>query len=196
MINESPRLIPDDDFEPSINHLDVTDKDDNKELYQKLIVTSKTKSLEWLDHDFELIQYGDKYVLLNHISKSVDYYVKVEQGSYKLLGKWNCQVEVWRSRESPRTLVVPYVLNKHVIPKHRTVISDSIQTDAGRTMWIRICYTMLDKGKNVYIYDKNKNLLIDIPDKHVFNDNITDAYGSSKKFENIRLVISDKDLKA
>lgn len=195
MINESPRLIPDNDYDPSINDLDVTDKDENKELYQRLIKSSKVKSLEWLDANFELIQYGDKYVLLNHVFKSVDYYVKVEQGSYKLLGKWNCQVEVWRSRQSPKTLVVPYVLNNHIIPKHHTVISDSIQTDAGKALWIRLCFVMLEKGKNVYIYDKNQNLLIDIPDEHVFQDKVTDAYGSSKKFENIRLVISDKELK-
>lgn len=187
-------LIPDGDFEPSINNLDVTDTEENKELYQKISTSKKPEHLEHYDTNFEIVRYGDKYVMLNHIRQTIDYYVKVEEGSYKILGKWQCQVEVWRDDESPMSLIVPYMFEKYILPKYQTVISDSVQTDKGRKLWIRLVYKMMNQGNNVYVYDRNNNDLIHVADQVHFQSLMSDVYGESKKFQHIRLVVSKNDL--
>lgn len=195
-LNETPRLISDNDYEPEIQGLDVTDADDNRTSYLKVSSSNKRTHVEYYQGNalHEIVRYGDKYVLLNHDSKTIDYYVKVEEGSYRVLGKWACQVEVWRERLSPLTAIVSHIVETYIMPKHGIIISDSLQTSMGQELWARLGVRSLTNGYFVYAYDRNNGTIHNFPTVKEYRSNMQSYYGDTSKFEKIRLVISSKNI--
>lgn len=193
-MDEEPILIPSNDFEPMINGMDLDDESENMKLYSKLMKSSKSIKLHSYGGTFDIIVYCDKYVLLNHISKMVDYYVKVDEGNYKAIGKWSCQVEVWRRLMSPKTGIVSFMFDNYILPKHGTVISDSMQTKMGKSMWAKLAFHALENNQYVYGYDNNTGTLTKFNNASQFDSSVRQYYGTEKKFSQLRLVISNNKL--
>ncbi len=189
---ETPRLINDSDFDPSINDFDLNEVDENHDCYLRLVKSAKAKHLEFMDGNTstELIRYGDKYILLNHNTEEVEYYVKVEEGSYRLLGRWVCQTEVWRLKLSQTRGVVYYVLNHYLLSKYGVIISDTLQTEMGRELWVRVLVESIAQGYHCYVYQMDSNDLTPIINNRSMREILRDAYGTTKRFESIRLVVS------
>lgn len=59
-----------------INGMNLDDDVENKKAYNRLIASRKVTKLHNYGGNFDIIRYGDKYVLLNHDDKVIDYYVK------------------------------------------------------------------------------------------------------------------------
>ena len=193
-MDEVSMLIPSNDFEPMINGMELDDESENMKLYSKLMKISKSIKLHSYGGTFDIIVYGDKYVLLNHDDAMVDYYVKVDERNYKAIGKWSCQVEVWRRLMSPKTGIVSFMFDNYILPKHGTVISDSMQTKMGKSMWAKLAYHAFDKNRYVYGYDGNTGKLSRFMDSSDFSRKVRTYYGTEKKFSQLRLVISNNKL--
>lgn len=193
-MDEEPMLIPSNDFEPMINGMDLDDESENMTLYSKLMKSSKVIKLHSYGGNFDIVSYGDKYVLLNHISEMVDYYVKVDEGSYNAIGKWSCQVEVWRRLMSPKTGIVSFMFDNYILPKHETVISYSMQTEMGKSLWAKLAFHAFEKNQYVYGYNGNTGKLVKFIDASDFDKKFRNYYGNDKKHLNLRLVISTKKL--
>lgn len=193
-MDEEPILIPSNDFDPMINGMGLDDESENMKLYSKLMKSTKVIKLHSYGGSFDIVTYGDKYILLNHDDAMVDYYVKVEDGSYNAIGKWSCQVEVWRRLMSPKTGIVSFMFDNYILPKYSTVISDSMQTQMGKSLWAKLVYNAFDKNQHVYGYDGNTGKLIKFSDSGDFSRNVRTYYGTEKKFSQLRLVISSKEL--
>ena len=133
-------------------------------------------------------------MLLNHDDLMIDYYVKVEEGNYKAIGKWSCQVEVWRRLMSPKTGIVSFMFDNYILPKYDTVISDSSQTKMGKAMWAKLAYHAFDNNQYVYGYDGNTGKLIRFTNSSDFSQKVRNYYGTEKKYTQLSLVISTKKL--
>lgn len=187
---ETPMLIGDNDYDPSIDNYDLTDASENTKAYTKITNSKKTKQLEKHNDSQYLYAYGDKIVLLNVVRKSVDYYVKVEVGKFKLTGKYATQVEVWRTKDRSVYGVVQKVFFDHILKSHDTILSDSLQTNDGKGLWSNLVGYAFDRGLNVYVADLNTGTLIPIRDNNEYADKIHEFYSTSTGSQKVRIMIS------
>lgn len=190
---ETPMLIGDHDFEPTIDNYDLTDAIENTQAYEKIINSSKTRQIEKHNDSQYLYVYGDKIVLLNVVRKTVDYYVKIETGKFKLTGKYATQVEVWRTKDRSVYGVVQKVFFDHILKSHNTILSDSLQTNEGRGLWSNLVGYAFDRGLNVYIADLNTGTLHNISDNNMYADKIHEFYSTTKGSQKVRIMISTID---
>lgn len=191
---ETPMMIGDNDFDPVIDGFDLTDPSENTEAYEK-IINSKDSNLIQKHTDKGskyLYTYGSKIVLLDTLSKSVDYYVKVEKGKFKITGQYVTQVEVWRTTDSPVYDVVRTVFFDHILKSHDTVLSDSLQTNDGRRLWVNLVGYAFDEGKYVYVVDLNTGTLHSIKNSNDYRNRIQNFYSTQKKSAYVRIMISNK----
>lgn len=187
---ETPMLIGDHDFEPSINGFDLTDRTENTQAYEQIINSKRSNQLEKHNDSQYLYSYGDKIVLLNVVRRTVDYYVKVETGRFKLTGKHATQVEVWRTKDRSVYGVVQKVFFDHILKSHDTILSDSLQTNEGRGLWSNLVGYAFDRGLNVYVVDLNTGTLHHIKDNNMYADKIHDFYSTTKASQKVRIMIS------
>ena len=187
---ETPMLIGDHAFDPSIDGYDLTDSDENTKAYEKIMNSSKSRQIEKHNDSQYLYSYGDKIVLLDIKDKKVDYYVKIFQGKFKITGKYTTQVEVWRSKERAVYGVVKKVFFDYILKSHTTILSDSLQTNEGRGLWVNLVSYAFERGHNVYVVDLNKGVLIKIKDDSDYRHNISKFYSTTKSSEMVRIMIS------
>lgn len=187
---ETPMLIGDHDFEPTIDGFDLSDIEENHQAYDKIINSKRTLQMEKHNDSQYLYSYGDKIVLLNINRKTVDYYVKLETGKFKITGKYITQVEVWRTEDRPVQNVVQKVFFDHILKSHDTVLSDSLQTSNGRRLWVNIVDYALQRGLNVYVVNLNNGTLTHIPNADIYGDEISKYYSTEKSSSKVRIMIS------
>ena len=188
---ETPMLIGDHEFEPEIDGYDLTDPDENSQAYKKIINSKKTHQIEKHNDSQYLYGYGDKIVLLNVVRNTVDYYVKLETGKFKLTGKYVTQVEVWRTKDRSVFGIVQKVFFDHILKSHDTVLSDSLQTNEGRGLWSNLVGYAFQRNLNVYVADLNTGKLVKVIDDNDYANNIKNFYGSTKSAERVRIMISN-----
>ena len=187
---ETPMLIGDYDFDPSIDKYDLTDSDENTKAYEKIMNSSKSRQIEKHNDSQYLYSYGDKIVLLNVVLKTVDYYVKIFQGKFKITGKYATQVEVWRSKDRAVHGVVEKVFFDYILKSHNTILSDSLQTNDGKRLWVNLVSYAFERGLNVYVVDLNNGRLITVNDDNEYSKNISKFYSTTKSSEMVRIMIS------
>jgi len=191
---ETPMMIGDNDFDPVIDGFDLTDTVENTQAYEK-IIDSKDSNLIQKHSDIGskyLYQYGSKIVLLDTVAKTVDYYVKVETGKFRITGQYVTQVEVWRTTDSPVYDVVRTVFFDYILKSHDTVLSDSLQTNDGRRLWVNLVGYAFQEGKYVYVVDLNTGTLHGIKNSNDYRSRIQDFYSTQKKSAYVRIMISNK----
>lgn len=186
-------MIGDHDFDSAIDGYDLTEPEENRQAFKKIINSKRTSQIEkHNDHQY-LYGYGDKIVLLNVTRGTVDYYVKLEQGNFKLTGKYITQVEVWRSSNVPVHGVVEKVFFDHILKSHDTVLSDSLQTNDGRRLWVNLVGYAFEKNKFVYVVDLNTGTIIPVKNSNTYADTIQNFYDATKSAKEVRIMISNVD---
>jgi hypothetical protein len=187
---ETPMLIGDHDFDPTIDGFDLSDSVENTKAYEKITTSGNSNQLEKHNDSQYLYQYGDKIVLLDIVDKKVDYYVKIYQGKFKITGKYATQVEVWRTKERAVYGVVKKVFFDYILKSHNTVLSDSLQTNEGRGLWVNLVSYAFEKNLNVYVVDLNTGTLTKINNDSEYRNNISKFYSTKKSSEMVRILIS------
>lgn len=190
---ETPMLIGDHEFDPIIDGFDLTDNDENQKAYDKISKSKKSHQIEKHNDSQYLYHFGDKVVLLNTVLRTVDYYVKIETGKFKITGKYVAQVEVWRSNDRPVYGVVEKVFFDHILKSHDTVLSDSLQTNDGKRLWTNLVSYAFDRGKFVYVVDLNNGVLKQVNDVNDYSRSVQDFYSDQKSSMKIRIMISNRE---
>lgn len=163
----------------------------NHEQFLKINKSLRTKVLETISGG-TLVRYGQNYYLLNPSFERVSFFSFIETKKFRLLGRYVTQVGVWRHDTAPATGVAKHVFFKYLLPMFGTIISDTDQTMEGRRFWSDRIVDALRNKFYVYAYFVSANKLVSLKYESDYAKIVNRVYGDAKKYQLIRLVISNK----
>lgn len=141
---EMPQLVDATDF-------NMMDSLTNRQLTDRLLKSSREIIRE--DDRMMLFRTGKKdgsYALLNKLTGKIDYWVRYQEMTKRLIGQSVTQVILWRDRTSPLTDgITREIFNGHLLRNWPTIMSDAQQTKDGRDFWIARMATAHGQGYRV-----------------------------------------------
>lgn len=130
------------------------DLDTNKKQLQKLL-TMKPKHV--LSVNDNLVVFSAKngptnvFFAVAMDEMRIVYYMTYDTEKSKLIGKFVCQSYVWVNKTYSAARVLPRLMFfNHLLLKHKTVVTDSIQTWDGKRFWLARIKDALAKNIKVY----------------------------------------------
>ena len=142
---------------------DSTDFGLSKEAY------NRAQGQTWLKRNPEIVlqlstttlyRVGDDangfYFLWNPQERMVGYFMRYKVLHKTLLAKSVTQTSVWRSLEEADAKGLTFkVIFEILLPKYKILLSDKLQTERGRDLWIDLITQSLTKGFKVGLADFN-----------------------------------------
>lgn len=192
----------------------LTDEDQNRELYRKIISSDPDDISIFIDRDLppglRCLRVetppkagqdlpGFDIALVDDNAQSIIYYnAVVVMNICDLNIKPASQSLIWRSRdEDYRHVLNDFardVFFNYILPRYVGIVSDGNQSLGGRFFWESQIQAALSKGKNVYYYKMISAELEPIKTKVELNLLKKHIWGDHKDFANNLVIISDADL--
>ena len=132
----------------------------NKAKYSELLKLFNKQEIKRLSDEVILYQHGRMNFCLDYNRKEVTYYMQYEVSTNKLFGSFLWQSLVWRSKKVQYNKTMPHeIFFEILLPKFKVIVTDGLQTEAGKRFWeFQIAYAIKNKI-NVYFHDeKTKDL--------------------------------------
>jgi len=170
---------------------------ENNKLYLKFKKSPRITTLHsWTGRD--LVERGQHVVLLNHTKQSIEYYVQYEFGKFRGI-KTITQIALWAHKEFPLPNIeglsaIKWTFFKYLLPKAQAISADSIQTEAGKTFWLKRLQDACDSDYMAYVVLRDQNAVIAL--KEGTDIEAVDKYvwGYEKHHEYRKAFISDKNI--
>lgn len=137
-----------------------------------------------------------QYALIRDEDHYVSYYMKFEFNNIKFINRMCVsQVAVWRSKTYIPDPYITKTIFQDLIFKYKTVITDSMQTEAGQRFWaLRIADALMDSKLYVYYlnYTKINQELIELHSQEDYGKIMMNKapYGDSREYQAKRFVIT------
>jgi hypothetical protein len=171
----------------------------NKELYLKYKKSTRSKILHtWDNGIIDLIECGQRVLLLNHDLQHIEYYVQYEFGKFRGL-KIITQIALWAYKDYPLPSIeglsaIKWAFFKYLMPKADAIVADTLQTDHGKSFWLRRIGDAWELNYHVYMVLRDKNNIIKIANRSDLHKVEPYVWGTKRHHEYRRAFISKKDI--
>jgi hypothetical protein len=180
---------------------EILDNDSkNKNLYlQYNRPSSRTHILfSWEDNSLQLVEKGQRLVLLNHNDQRIEYYMQYEYGSFRSI-KTITQIAIWAHQAFALPNIkgvsaIKWVFFNYLLPKAEAIAADSLQTEDGKKFWLRRLRDAWDKGLHTYLVLRDKNTVVEIKTTKELNALASYIWGTHVRYEFRRAFISKDEL--
>ena len=108
------------------------------------------------------------------------------------------QALVWRDKEDDYAkAVVPYVIWQRLFKEHHALVTDSTQTDKGKSLWAAIIQQAYGMNYEIYLLDTCEETVIDATNYELDSlfGFIKDSYGSEEKYKYKLIAVCDPKYK-
>jgi len=192
LINASRIVSPADWKLPEI----FDDKDKNKNFYLKYKAPSQRIRVlfSWENQNLQLIEKGQRLLLLNHLDQRVEYYVQYEYGSFRNI-KTITQIAIWAQHSFPLPNIdglsaIKWVFFNYLMPRADAISADTLQTEDGKNFWLRRLRDAWDKGFFTYLVLRDKDTIVEIKTTKDLNQLMPFVWGHHSRYEFRRAFIS------
>lgn len=108
------------------------------------------------------------------------------------------QALVWRDKEDDYAkAVIPYVVWQRLFKEHHALVTDSTQTDKGKSLWAAIIQQAYGMNYEIYLLDTYEETVIDATNyelDHLF-EFVRNSYGSGEKYKYRLIAVCDPKYK-
>lgn len=165
----------------------------NAAMYVKLMSDKRKKLLTQLADNTDLYSLPDKIVALNEKSQKVIYLVQFVKKM--VFGKRAItQVKVWRDKTETITKgLAERIFFEFLLPQADCIVSDSQQTDYGRSFWELRIFDAFSRGLSVYLIDQNKRTKQRMQSPDEFLELADQWWGDDPKFQAKKIAICHSD---
>lgn len=145
---ESPQLTYPQEF-------GLDDDSYNLKLTRDILQNSKKQTLKKFGNDaFILYELGDRFILIDHglAIPRIVYMMQYKVTFHKFIGR-KCaqQILIWRDLTIPDTKgIAEYIFFEHLLYKYKTVITDAVQTEDGKSFWDKRIGEAIQRKNCVY----------------------------------------------
>ena len=153
---------------------DITDNFGRSTVVEKHSDKSSLRLIKLTGHSYYFVYSGQ-----------VDYFVKVKETDLGDYGRATRQVLVWRDKRSLNqyTVKVAHHVFWDILYPKSDLVSDSQQTDEGRSFWQYAINHALETGQWVDLIDTSNWSSVKIDSKESLNESMPRAWGTSSFFQ-------------
>lgn len=184
---ESPQMIDLDPFEVSSASKEIKDNLSKSEVIEQHSDEVSLRHLPLRKHSY--------YFLYDSSLKEVTYFVRYRQIE---LGLPSCssatrQVLVYRNKSINsgfRAGIAQEVFWNYLFPKTGCLVSDSMQSQDGRSFWEYVVKSAFERNLSVKLINTNNQTIEDCSSLTEFNNKVKELYGSSKWFQRFLIAVT------
>lgn len=192
-VTASPETINDTEFR--LDQIDI-----NRTKFRELMKDKRKAELYDLDKGLYLYEYPSEFALLDTNNQNILYYMQYQRSRILKISAIT-QIKVWASTSRPDvtesfkgTTLTGYIFFEHLLPKADLIVTDRMQTQAGRRFWEKRIASAFSKGLNVYGIEQNNKALKKFNSyEEVIKDYKSFFYGDDHKYQARKLGISPND---
>ena len=188
LVTANPETIDDNDF--GLDNINSNRKD-----YEKLFKDKRKHLIATKATGIELYEYPSHFALLDTNNKEVLYYMQyLKHKVFKVPSI--TQLKVWASAYTTNTdnfegdTLTTYIFFKHLLPKAGMIVTDKMQTSAGKRFWEKRITQAFASGLNVYGLDQNQNAVKKFTSLKEWRDYAEYFYGEAHKHQGRKIGIS------